>query len=235
MKKRIIGLVCLCAAAVGAVGQLPLAWIGQHIIPDVMGSDIRYSGTIWEGHISGVDGIGDLHFRLSPKVALSGGLPIKFQTSSSAMILSGKASHKRIKDLRFSGPLTAIPTRDGRLQNLAGNFDVQLSDLHFNKACVSAKGRVNTDLLNRNHNRWQWRGPILSGPIICEDGDFIVKLLGSENAQIIQADLRLAVDGQYRADFSVRTAQPEAAIVLPLYGFEKKDGEFHLTEQGKWR
>ena len=79
------------------------------------------------------------------------------------------------------------------------------------------------------------RDRFLSGPLRCEDDDIIAELSGAENGQTIQAILRLKIDGAYRVDFSVRTSQPEAGIVLPLYGFEKRGGEFYLTEQGKWR
>ena len=50
MKKRIIGLICICAGGLGVLSQIPVAWIAPHIIPDDLGADIRYSGTIWDGN-----------------------------------------------------------------------------------------------------------------------------------------------------------------------------------------
>jgi len=235
MKKRIIALVCICAAGLGVFSQLPVAWVGPHIVPDGLGADIRYSGTIWNGNINGLDIIGNAQFQLTPKSLLSSGLPLSYQTSSPVMQLSGQASRHHIKNFNFSGQIAGLPTSDGRLKDLAGNVNIEVAELKFNKTCFSAAGQASTDILSLNQSRWQWKGPLLSGPLRCEDGDIIAELSGAENGQSIQATLRIKIDGAYRADFSVRTPQPEAGIVLPLYGFDKRDGEFHLTEQGKWR
>ena len=151
------------------------------------------------------------------------------------MQIRGKASHNQIVGLNFTGQLANLPTTDGRLKELSGVVNVQISELKFSKQCESVTGKANTDFLSRNKGRWQWQGPILSGPLSCENGDLIANLSGTENGQTIKADLRIAPNGTYRADFSVRTLQPEAAVVLPLYGFEKRSSEFLLTEQGKWR
>lgn len=235
MKKRSLVLVSLLGATLGLCAQLPLSWIAPHVMPEGLGSDIGYSGTIWNGRITGLDYVGSAQFRLAPKAIVSGGLPLSFQSSSSAMHISGKASRTQVEGLRFSGQLAGLPTNDGRLKELVGEVNINIAQLIFGKDCTSAKGQANTDFLSRNQARWQWRGPVLSGPITCENGDLIAKLSGAEAAQTIKADLRIVPDGTYRADISVRTPQPEAGVVLPLYGFEKKNGEFRLTEQGKWR
>ena len=235
MKKRIIGLVCICAGGLGVLSQIPVAWVAPHILPDGLGTDIQYSGTIWDGNINGLDIVGNTQFQLNPKSLFSSDLPLSFQTSSPVMQLSGQASRYNIKDLNFSGQLAGLPTSDGRLKNLAGSVNIEISELKFNRTCSSANGQASTDILSLNQARWQWKGPFLSGPLRCEDGDIIAELSGAENGQTIQAILRLKIDGAYRADFSVRTPQPEAGVVLPLYGFEKRGSEFHLTEQGKWR
>ncbi len=235
MKKRSLVLVSALGAAIGLAMQPPLAWIAPHIIPDELGPNIRYSGTLWNGTASNVDYIGIAKFKIDPKQLMKDGLPLSFQTSSNAMQLSGKASKTRLEDLRFIGQLGGLPTNDGRLKELAGEVIIQISKLTFDKDCQSAMGQASTDFLSRNATRWQWQGPLLSGPITCDGGDLIANLLGSDVGQTIKADLRIVPDGTYRADISVRTSQPEAGVVLPLYGFENRNGEFRLTEQGKWR
>lgn len=235
MKKRAVILVTLLGASLGLITKLPLAWAAPHLMPDGLGTNISYSGTVWNGRVSGLDYIDVVQFKFSPKMMLKGGLPLSFQTSSQAMQMSGQASRNQIVGLNFSGQLANLPTRDGRLKELNGVVNVQISELKFSKKCKSIAGNANTDFLSRNKGRWQWKGPILSGPLSCENGDLIAKLSGTENGQTIKADLRIVPNGTYRADFSVQTSQPEAAIVLPLYGFEKRSGEFLLTEQGKWR
>lgn len=235
MKKRFIGLVALLGIAGATLTQLPLSWIGPHVLPQKMGKNIRYSGTIWKGQITGVDFIGDIYFDVNAKALLSSQLPLSFQTSSPAMTTSGKASKNRLKDFKFSGQLADLPTSDGRLKEIAGHVDFQISEMEFDESCKSASGNAATDILTRNGGRWQWRGPFLSGPISCDQGDLLVKLSGSENAQTINADLRIKIGGAYRADFSVRTSEAAAGVVLPLYGFESRNGQYYLTEEGKWR
>lgn len=235
MKKRTLVLGSLLGAALGLAWQLPLAWIAPHIIPEGLGSDIGYSGTVWDGTVTGLDYIGAAKFKLDPKAIVGSELTLSFQTSSSAMQISGEASRTELKGLRFKGQLAGLPTNDGRLKELIGEVNINIAELEFRGNCRSAQGQGWTDFLSRNEGRWQWQGPVLEGPISCENGDLIAMLSGSDGGQTIKADLRIVPDGTYRADISVRTSQREAGVVLPFYGFENKNGEFRLTEQGKWR
>ena len=235
MKKIPLVLIFVCGASFGLIRQLPLAWAAPHIMPNGLGTNIQYSGTVWNGKISGLDFIGAAQFKLNPKSVITDGLPLSFQTSSGAMQISGKASRNQILGLNFTGQLAKLPTTDGRLKELAGDVNIQIENMKFDKNCVSANGQANTNFLSLNKARWQWQGPVISGPLSCENGDLFARLSGTENGQTIKADLRIAPNGAYRADISVRTTQPEAGVILPLYGFEKKNSEFKLTEQGKWR
>ena len=235
MKKRFIVAISLSAAVLGIVSQLPLTWVAPHIISGAMGANASYSGTVWNGHVRDIDYVGRANFKLSPKAFFSDKLPLSFQTASPVMKLSGKASRSWIKDLKFSGQLADLPTTDGRLKELAGEINVQVSELNYSHKCLSAMGQASTDFLQRNKGRWQWQGPFLKGPLSCDNGDLIVNLAGTESGQNIQANLRIAAEGAYRADFVVQTPQAAAGVILPLFGFEKRGSEFHLTEQGKWR
>lgn len=235
MRKRFLLLGVLGAVAAMAV-QLPLSWVAPHIIPDGLGQDIEYSGTIWNGQVKGLDYIGSATFQLNPKVFLTGGLPLSFSTQSPIMSISGQASRKELKDIRFSGVLARLPTRDGRLKELAGQVDIRINDLQMDDSgCRSASGQASTDFLAMNQSRWQWRGPRLAGPLSCKAGDILATLSGRERDQIIRADLRLSKDGTYAANITVQTTQAEAGVVLPLYGFEKQGRDYKLTEQGQWR
>ena len=235
MRKRYI-LLGLLGAAGAVISQFPLSWIAPSFMPKGLGQNIQYSGTVWNGQVRGLEFVGLANFKLNPKAIITGGLPLSFTTQSPAMSISGKASKKQLKDLRFSGTLAKLPTRDGRLKELAGHVDIRISDLQIkDNGCASAAGQMSTDFLSLNEARWQWRGPKLAGPISCEGGDLLVTLTGQENRQIIRADLRLSKDGSYAANITVQTNQPEAGVVLPLYGFEKQGRDYKLTEQGQWR
>lgn len=235
MRKRYI-LFGVLGAAGAILSQLPLSWVAPSFMPDGLGQDIHYSGTVWNGRIKGLDYLGAVNFRLQPKAIVTGGIPLSFTTRSPAMSISGQASRKQLKDIRFTGTLAKLPTRDGRLKELAGQVDLDVSDMQIEDgACALATGQVSTDFLALNQSRWQWRGPKLAGPISCEGGDVIAQLSGQENGQTIRADLRLSKDGSYAANIIVQTNQVEAGVVLPLYGFEAIGREYKLTEQGQWR
>ena len=235
MKKRFIVLAALLGALIAFMPRIPLSWVGPHILPANAGQNIDYSGTIWDGQMTGLDIVGTANFTLSPKDIFSGE-PLSFKTQSPIMQMSGQASKSKLRDFRFfSGQFSSLPTRDGRLKDLKGQVTATISELNYDGSCVSAAGQMATDFLTRNEWRWQWRGPKLAGPISCEEGDVVVRLSGSENRQTVRADLRLAKDGGYRADITVQTNQPEAGVVLPLYGFEQVGREYKLTEQGQWR
>lgn len=235
MRKRYI-LFGVLGAAGAILSQLPLSWVAPSFMPEEVGQDIQYSGIVWNGRVKGLDYVGAINFKLNPKAIITRGMPLSFHTQSPAMTVSGQASQKQLKDIRFNGILAKLPTRDGRLKELAGQVDIQVSDLKIeDNGCASASGQISTDFLALNQSRWQWRGPKLLGPISCEGGDLIARLAGQENGQIIRADLRLRQDGGYAANITVRTNQPEAGVVLPLYGFEAVGREYKLTEQGQWR
>lgn len=235
MRKRYLVLAVLIGALFALISKLPLGWVAPLFMPVEAGSNLRYSGTIWKGQISGIDYAGRAQFKLAPKALLSGGLPLSFKTASPALTMSGQASGRKLEDFRFSGQLAHLPTRDGRLKELAGQVNFTIFKMEFDENCLEGAGRANTDFLTRNRGRWQWAGPVLSGPISCEGGELIVNLSGSEDNQTIRADMRLSPNGSYSADISVRTRQPEAGVVLPLYGFTSANGEFRLTERGQWR
>jgi len=235
MRKRIVVPIVVLSGLLSALIHCPLAWVAPHFLPEGLGSDVQFSGTIWNGTVDGLDYLGSANFEVDVPLLIKGDLPLKFQTTSTIMQISGQASRSQVQDLNFSGQLGKLPTTDGRLKDLQGQVNINVSNMSFDGACQVATGQADTDFLTRNFSRWQWRGPLLSGPISCDGADLIVSLSGLESGQTIKANLRIVFDGSYRADISVRTSQPEAGVVLPLYGFEERNGEFHLTEQGKWR
>ena len=235
MRKRYF-LSAGLGVAVAVISQLPMAWIAPLIFDNDLGPNVSYSGTVWDGYAFGLEFIGAAALQISPSAFFGDGTPISFQTRSDGMSISGQASQKELKDIRFAGVLAKLPTRDGRLKDLAGTVDIRIDDLQIkDESCTSAWGIASTDFLTLNRARWQWQGPEISGPISCEDGDLLASLSGNESRQRIRADLRLSADGSYSADITVQTDQPEAGVVLPLYGFEAVGRDYKLTERGQWR
>ncbi len=235
MRKRFIALGIISAVAATLI-NLPLKWVAPHFMPDGLGQTVDYTGTIWNGQVRGLDYVGSANFEISIKELFSAGLPLKFKSESPVMMVSGHASQNQLKDIRFTGTLAKLPTRDGRLKELAGQVNILLAEMQIAEGhCTSAQGQITTDFLMLNRARWQWQGPELTGPVRCENGELVVTLTGKDNNQDIRADLRLFKDGRYAANFTVQTSQPEAGVVLPLYGFELVGRDYKLTEQGQWR
>ncbi len=113
-------------------------------------------------------------------------------------------------------------------------IDLVVETARVSKSCEAATGTIRTDVLKRNKARFQWQGPELSGPINCENGEIVATLSGQDSRTEIEAVARINLSGSYRLETSVSSRDPEAAALLPLYGFQRSGGRFTLTEQGQW-
>jgi len=216
------------------VSALPLAWIAPLVVPETVrtsASDLTYRGTIWRGTLSGLPLFESANYNAS---LLS--QRMNFTTGGRGNYLNGDISKSDAKNINLRVNLTSIPFTDGRLVNLQGDVVALISEMTFDEtSCLSAIGNAQTDVLQRNGGAIQWTGPLLTGPISCEEGAVIANLSGKDGQQSVNALLDLAPDGNYRAVVTVRTNRAEADAVLPLFGFTRAGRDFKLTEQGRWR
>ena len=219
---------------VALVAFFPMRWVAGFFIPDdvqVFAPDLAFHGTVWTGTVSGLPVFGTANFDaelLSRSASL--------QSGEGQNYLSAELTPNTAKNIDLRVNFEDLPLIDGRLQGLQGELIAKISELNFEgQGCVSAAGTLRTDVLQRNGGSIQWTGPELTGPITCEDGSLLAAMTGRDAEQNIEANLRFAPDGLYRADITVRTSRGEADAVLPLFGFTRSGGSFLLTEQGRWR
>jgi len=73
-----------------------------------------------------------------------------------------------------------------------------------------------------------------------DDGAYVFALSGQDNTQIIEAKISISATGRYSSDITVTTRDQNAAMALPLFGFEENRAtpqgrQFVLIEQGQWQ
>ena len=217
----------------GLISQLPLSWIGG-AVPQAGPTPLSFTGTVWNGQVTGLPLSGPLNVKTRPGQFLSGGTPFEFNSQATGIDLRGKAGTKQVKDLFYRAELSVLPITDGRLTGLAGMIDVAVSEGRFGKGCESLTGTIRTDAPTRNKARLRWGGPDLSGPLSCEDGEVIANLAGQDTRTDINAVIRINMGGSYRMEATVTSVDPEAGALLPLFGFQRSGNQYTLTEQGQW-
>ena len=223
----------IAALFVALIARFPLAWIGNQIqTSETIKPD--YLGTIWDGRVTGIPSVAPVKIKTNP-LKLLGGKALNFSSSSPGLSFSGAASAGRSLDINVKGNMAALSQIENRLKGLAGDYELDVSDMKIKDVCENGQGTVSTDILARNNRSWQWRGPKLSGPVSCEDGQIVLKLDGSEAGQTLESDLRLGLDGVYRLTVNIKTRDQRAGVFLPLYGFEPVSGGYRLSEAGNWR
>lgn len=225
MRLLLVGFAVLVGLA-SLIRHFPLSWAGA-ALPAEIGT---LSGTIWDGQVEGVPLLGT--------VAVKGGVGnLSFLTAPGDVTLSGKVSPTGIENLILSMPVARLPMSDARLSGLSGRISLQIAEAVIKDgACVSAVGTASTDILAANRARFDWIGPELSGPVDCEDGRLRVRLSGEAGTETVLATIITGLDGLYQSDVTVSTADPAAGNILTLFGFNPaSNGDYRLSEQGRWR
>lgn len=222
-------------ALITGLANFPLSWIGNSVLPDTLKPRPFFLGTLWKGQIANIQGINPVNTSTDLRKILRSEPPITFESESPFLRFSGSAKLNGSITAQANGNITGLSVFDSRFQSLAGTYDLSLDDIIIRDICRSGAGRFNTDILSQNFSRWQWTGPVLSGPISCTDGYITADLSGSDAMQTITAKLRVEIEGQYRASAKVVTSDPRAEFVLTLFGFEKTSQGYSLAEAGAWR
>lgn len=212
------------------IRHFPLTWVGA-LAGDALPAEVgALSGTIWDGQVGDVPLFGT--------VAVKGGFgDMSFLSAPGDVTLSGTVSRSGIENLVLSMPIARLPMSDARLSGLSGRISLRIAEAVIKDgACVSAIGTASTNILAANRARFDWAGPELSGPVDCDDGRLRVRLSGDAGTETVSATITTGLDGLYKSDVIVSTADPAAGNVLTLFGFNPAgNGDFRLLEQGRWR
>ncbi len=238
MRKRWVILGVTLAIGGAFVSQLPLSMVASMAAPEAQfaGKPLKYSGTIWNGQVSGTDA-GTLDLNTSLWRLLSGGNPVHVTGGPQGLILSAEAGLGGLRAVKVDGSMRALALRDPRVGAVNGNFKLDVPDMKLREDCDYANGTAWTDFLSQNAATFRWQGPELEGPVSCEDGRLIVDLSGKDDTAEITAKVTIGLEGSYRADITAKVnpnVEPIAGPTLQQSGFHKDGGLYKLTEQGKW-
>jgi len=229
VKKRWIIVCAVLGAAVGIARQAPLGWFASDNL-SLADPSAKALGTIWNGHIAHIEGLPPISTQLE-------GRQIVFAADGSQLKMQGVAAPGRISDIDLNLPIASLTRFDGRLSGLSGDIGLRLEELITTEGkCVSASGSAATNVLAVNAARWQWTGPELNGPISCEEGAVVITMDGMSGSDTVRARIAISPNGPYRTDVTIDTPDPNAAAVLPLFGFERLGGQaYRLSESGAWQ
>lgn len=229
MKKRWLIAAVLLGGLVGIVKQAPLAWIvGDRLV--IADPEAMAMGTVWAGHIAYIEGLPPISTELNRT-------QVTLTANGGQLEMSGVASPQGLSDLSLILAINSLKRFDPRLAGLQGEISLNIDEMLFSEArCLTATGQASTDVLAVNNARWQWVGPRLNGPIQCQDGGVIIDLAGQNATASVAAQIAIDPSGPYRTTVIVDTTDPGAALVLPLFGFERTgQSAFRLSESGAWQ
>lgn len=234
---RVLSFAVLMICALAAlVTQFPLSWAAKIFAPDDILIE-RYSGTVTQGTMFAPTLFGTAVFDANIMTRSA-----DFKFAGPGFGGSGTVSRRALTEFRADGFIAALAQYDGRLANLSGRYRTEITRLDFGEngaLCHEASGSLFTDVLQANAAYWQWRGPVLRGPVTCEDGAIKVSLSGQSDdrfAATVRGDIVVQADMTYRLDITVQTPEPRAGAILPLYGFDAAGGgTYRLSESGRLR
>jgi len=115
----------------------------------------------------------------------------------------------------------AVRAMGGQLDVSDGSFTLTQT------GCETASGQLSTNSLATLAAQYGRQFGVVSGPISCDQGAFILSMQGvSDAADRVQIDARAALTGQ--GDFATRVQTQDAQIIIALtqIGFSRENGEF---------
>ena len=229
-KKRYIALPLLTALGV-CISQFPASWAVKLA---GAGVPVTLGGTVWKGFVPSLRALPPITFDTAPMGLFTKAPLVAFNGRGNGISIEGKAERSSLTALKIAGDASFLGEIDGRMSNLMGQFNVNVDTLRFDKDCSGVSGRITTDILARNAALWRWTGPALSGPIECIGGVLTSTLSGNVPGQSVEAVLKIMPSGTFQIRAVINTNTPEAALVLPLYGFEGQGERFTMNESGRW-
>ena len=225
----------MAAMLTALVVYFPLAWVGGRALPEDVQPRPVFSGTIWNGTVSGIPQVGPVTLKTSFAELLKGGRGVSFKSEAPYLNFEGTAGLRGRASVNVDGNIRGMASMDRRFAGLEGVYKLAVPEITLGEKCQSAAGTFSTDILQRNQRVWEWQGPALSGPVTCENGDVVLTVSGKDPIQDIRAVIRIDPLGAYKIEVDVTTGDTRADLVLPLFGFQKSGRDYRLLEAGRWQ
>lgn len=232
MRWVVYAALSLIIAVIAAVVIAPVGFVMKQV--SASDARIQYAsaeGSVWNGKVRdiryGIQSVGDADVKTSWLALFTGHFSSDIRLTGSGLngrgqVAAGFGGDVTIRSMRVLGSTADLINITSEVRDLAGEFtiDVQRAELKDNR-CTAAQGTVWTDILTRMERRYRWTGPELSGPISCENGQFVIALSGQNaDGENVSARLEIGLDatGNFLAD--VTTTSRETIQALTLLGFE---------------
>jgi len=200
----------------------------------------RVSGTLWAGTVQGLRwrgmDLGEARFGFRP-------LALAFGRFGMDVVLTGKGAVTGqgfialtprgifIRDLSVTADVRALPL----VLPLTGNVSIDVARAEVGRAgCRVLDGAVQTDALVNRPAGLAWRGPVLSGPVGCNDGAIVIPLKGEAGAEVVAVMMTLARDGTFGIRIDASTPDPAVIGALSAVGFVEAGGMMTLNQRGRW-
>ncbi|UTW56520.1 type II secretion system protein N [Kordiimonas sp. SCSIO 12610] len=200
----------------------------------------KFKGTIWNGTASNIEtpfGSTSLSFKANPFSFILMSASGEWEANSRSLRGSGHAdigffSNPRISNAKININLAPLNLQEAIIGNLI--FNIEELEINRNGACVNVTGNAQTDALIRSQDALKWQGPMLEGPITCEDGNFRINMGGVKNEDSVQINSVLHTNGLFQHKITVYSDNPVLALALTYQGFEQQGNSYILTRNGRW-
>ena len=218
----------LAAALVAAVLFLPLASVVGRLAPGLRADAV--TGSIWKGRMRGADyagvALGDIDVGLDPRALFSGKLRLDFERMGPQLVgqIGGNRSLRSVEGLQGAVVLPLLPSP---LPAVELRFDAVSARFDASAGCLEAGGTVVALIPALPGVADNVR---VEGVPVC-DGDALLVPLRAPFAGL-GIDLRLWVDGRYRADARVLTENRMLALALRGLGFRPAEGGLSWSVAG---
>ncbi len=187
------------------------------------------SGTIWSGRLSearlGRLALGDVEVGLRPLSLLIGQARIDMQSLFGRGSMTSTAKGYSIDDatarVSTAGVFAPIPLDSVDLTAVSVSFE--------SGKCQKAEGRLRASFSGEVGSLSLAQG--LSGTIRCDNGALLLPLISQSAME--RLNLHIQGDGDYRAEFFVRSTDPLLAGKLGSAGFTPSAGGFVFRVAGK--
>jgi hypothetical protein len=231
-------LFFVAALAVFAVMSAPATLVAQR--EDVFTYE-RATGTIWKGrfegaHIGKLDA-GDVEWRMSFGDLVQGKMNAHADFSGAEVQGSLNILANWRGDRRLIAPMVRIHGAPvGRNLRLAGVTTIQNLDVYYSRGrCVTAQGRLESDVPSSNAALLHWRGPNLAGTASCVGDAAHLSLEGASEGDFLRTGLELQADGAGVWRTEVRSTKPGITAVLRSAGFGSDQALNRASNQGTFR